>query len=739
MLSFPSQLIPEIEKTPDWCRLHLDYAQGLLRNSNYNRGLMDESFKSYNGIKPPSSILYLTNTYGRQNRAKFISYRAHSTKIKLMVGEFLTRPLNATVETINRDAKSAKMEQMDFVYGAMEAKAELEQLKNKVGVDLMEGAPIPDSEEDPIFDKMSPKDKEESIMQIILNEQIPSLDLKQKFSNDLLNCSIASMIYGKIERDEEGDTQYISVDPRDAIYEEIKGDTFLEKSPIMGCRQWLSVHEVLRRYKLTTKQIEMLNDISKNPQGYISQSGNCITQSPVGGLVVEVIHIEWKSVKPIYFKRITKTATQLAFDPSEKYIYTEMDTEAYEKNIDWHKKQVEKGSYEIVVKYIEDLWEATRIGGLKELDINMRRAQFQMRSVDDPTKILSGSYTGYLCGTVDGRRISLMNEMENWSNIFDIVMYQILKDVNKHKGTILGFNTAALGAKNSVKQINYDIVNDGFVTYDTSASGNMHGRDVSLNNILQTYDLGLSSSFGALVQFKNDILVMMDRMTGINNDREGQIAASATATNTNSAIQASMTITEPFFYGVYLYINKTLTKIVESTKVSWAFHKIEKGEQILGVSKFKYLKVSQEIGFKDYGVHLQDGGKYSEIKQFMQGMMEASLNAKEMRPEDALKFLLAESFSDQKAVLEESWAKIKELEGQNQQAQMANQQQMQQAQLQQQIEIANADREDRQAAKLTEIEAQADADIRVANSIAGNKIIEQDHKSALENQNEANY
>lgn len=728
MRVFPSQILPEKDKNPDWVRLHLDYGQDLLRNSNYQRGLMDESFKSYNGIKPPESVLYLTKTYGKQNRAKFIPYRAHSTKIKLMVGEFLTRPLNATVETINRDARSAKMEQMDFMYGAMEAKSELTHLKDKVGVDLMEGAPIPDGEEDPIFDSMSPKDKEESIMQIILNEQIPSLDLKQKFSNDLLNCAIASMIFGKIERDEQGETQYISIDPRDAIYEEIKGDTYLEKSPIMGCRQWMSVHEVLRRYRLTPEQVKKLEDISNNPQGYISQAGNVIRHSPVGGLVVEVIHIEWKSVRPMYFKKVLKTATQLAFDPSEKYIYTEMDTEAYENNIEWHKQQVEKGRYEIEVRYTEDLWEATRIGGLKELDTNMRRAQFQMRSVDDPTKILSGSYTGYLCGTVDGRRISLMNEMENWSNIFDIVMYQILKDVNKAKGTVLGFNTAALGAKKSVKEINYDIVNDGFVTYDTSASGNLHGRDVSLNNILQTYDLGLSSSFGALVQFKNDILLMMDRMTGINNDREGQIQASATATNTNSAIQASRTITEPFFYGVYLYINKTLTKIVESTKVTWAFFKLEKGEQILGVSKFKYLKVSQEIGFKDYGVHLQDGGKYAEVKQFMQGMMEASLNAKEMRPEDALKFLLAESFADQKAVLEQSWAKIKELEGQNQQAQMANQQQMQQAQLQQQLDIANAAREDAQANEKDNIILQGEVDIKVNAAAAGNKVIENQHK-----------
>lgn len=738
MRSYPQTNVLEKEKTPEWCKLFLDYSQDLLRSSDYNRSLMDESFKSYNGIKTPESILYLTKTYGIQNRAKFIPYRAHSTKIKLMVGEFLTRPLNATVTTINRDAKSAKMDQLDFMYGAMEAKSEILDLKNKVGVDIMEGAPIPDGEEDPIFQKMSPKDKEESIMQIILNEQIPSLDLKQKFSNDLLNCSIASMIYGKVERDEEGETRYISIDPRDAIYEEIDGDTFLEKSPIMGCRQWMSIHDVMRRYNFDTTQLQMLKDISNNPQSYANASNNRIRYSPNGGLVVEVIHIEWKSVTASYFKKMPKTVTQLIFDPSEKFIYTEIDAKNYEDNKEWHDSQVQKGKYEIEVRYAEDLWEATRIGGLEKLDVNMRRSYFIMRSVDEPGKVLSSSYTGFLCGTVDGKRISLMNEMENWSNIFDIVMYQILKDINKHKGTILGFNTAALGAKNTVKKINYDIVNDGFVTYDTSASGNFHGRDVSLNNILQTHDLGLSSSFGALVQFKNDILVMMDRMTGINNDREGQISASATATNTNSAIQASRTMTEPFFYGVYMYINKTLTKIVESTKITWAFYKLEKGEQILGVSKFKFLKVSQEIGYKDYGVHLEDSGKYAEVKQFMRDQLNASLNAKEIRPEDALAFVWSDIASEQRAILKEGWAKIKELEGQSQQAQMQNQQQMQAAQLEQQLQLAREDREDRQLNEKDNIILQGDTDIRVNQNKMSDQVIVNDHKFSNENLNNAN-
>jgi hypothetical protein len=601
----------------------------------------------------------------------------------------------------------------------------------------MEGAPIPSSEEDPLWDKISVKDKQETIMQIILNEMIKQDDLKIKFSNDVLNGTITSIMFGKVERDEEGETSYISIDPRNAIFEEIQGDMFLEHSPIMGSCIYYSVHDVLRRFNLTQKQVDLLNNAAQNPVNYINAPNGGFRMAG-NNLMVQVMHIEWKSVIPTYYKRLTKTANQLLLDSSDPYIYQPMDTEDYENNKDWHDNQQKKGKYEIVAKYAEDLWESTRIGGLPDLDINRRRALFQMRKVDDPTRIYGGSYTGFLCQTVDGKRISLMNELENLSNVFDILMYKILQDVNKYRGNVLGYNSAALPAKSSMKEVAYNIVNDGFIIYDTSATGNAHGRDVSLNNLLDVKDLGLSSSFPSLIQFKSDILNMMSAMTGINENRQGNIAASATVTNTNEAVSASRTITAPFFYGVHLFVSKTLEKIVESTKVTWGFYKVDKGEQILGTGKFKWLQVTQDIGFRDYGVHIQDGSRYNQINQYMQGLMEASLNAKEMRPEDALKFMIEETFAGKKAILEESWAKIKEIEQQGQQAQMQSQEQMQQAQLQQQIEIANADREDRQLNEKDNIILQGDVDIKVANATASNKIVENQHKYTNESLNNTN-
>lgn len=734
---FPNQTIPQSEKTPEWCSLHLDYAQNIWRSNYSLRDKMDKDFLSYNGVKTPESINLLTKTYGKVNRAKYVAYRAHKPKIQLMVGEFLTQPLAATVETTNREAKSEKMANMDLMYGAMIAKPELEHLKNKVGVDVMEGAPIPESEDDPIWDSLNVKDKEETIMQIVLNDKIIEDDVKIKFSEDVLNTAITSMCYGKIERNEQGDTHYISVDPRDAIFEEIKGDIFLEKSPIMGSCIYMSTHDVLRRFNLTPTQVSLVNSIAQNPTEFLRRANSGVKM--VGGsLMIQVMHIEWKSVIPKYFKRLNKTATQLALDSSDKYIYVELNTEDYEKNKAWHDKQVAKGAYEIIVKYAEDLWEATRIGGIKELDVNMRRALFIPRKVDDPTRIFGGSYIGFLCQTVDGKRISLMNELENLSNAFDITMYKILQDINKYSGKTVAYNLAALPARKTLKEVVYNMINDGFITTDTSASGNAHGKEVSLNKLIEEYDIGLSQSFPSLIAFKDHLLLMMDRMTGINENREGQISASATVANTDQAITASRTITAPFFYGLHLYMSKVLNRLVESEKITLAFYKIEKGEQILGTSKFKWLQITQKVGFKDYGVHIQDGSKYAQVNTFMKGLMEASLNAKEITQADALNFMLAETFAEKKAILEDAEAKVKEMLQSNQQAQIQSQQQMQQAQLQQQLELRKAEIEDAQAHDIEKINVQADADIRVKRSEMSDQVILNQQKfdnESINNQN----
>lgn len=725
--SFPRQDLEVYKKDDKWKALHLNYAEQVLKNYDSNRQRMTRLYQSYNGVKPPGSLAYLEKRYGKQNISKYISYRVGRTKLSLLHGEILKRPLSATVETINSDAVSEKMKQMDFMIGAMLAKKELGDLKDKAGVDVMEGAPIPADENDPIWSKMSPKDKEEDIMQIILDEQMIDLDLKKKMADCFLDLLITSMCYCKIEIDQNGDVKFHRIDPRDAIYEEIQGDDYLERSPIRGCRQTLSVQEVLSRYELTKDERDKLDAAIKNPTQYTGSDGisRGYMRMNQGQLLCDVIHIEWDSVEPIYYKRSPKTKFQMEIDPTSDSYTLEMDTADYEQGKDIHDKNVADGKYQVETRYKTVTYEATRIGGC--IDKNMRLKPFQVRSIDNPSAVLNSTYHGFIMGTVDGVRISIQQMIENFDNLYDIIQYQKNKDLARAKGKAMIYDLAGLPEGKKVKDILYELTNDGIVTYNSAAAGNFSGKNLDLVNAIKEIDIGLSNSLEYLMRIEENVLNQLDKITGINENREGQIAASSTVTNANSAIQASRTITEPIFFGMNGFVKKALMSVTNLSALSWAFYKLEKGEQILGTQKHKFLQVTKELGFKDFGLHIEDGSHYLDVRKDVKEMMSISLNAKEIRPIDAYKILMSETTAEMKANYENSVAEMQKAMQQSEQTNNQAQQQMKAMELKQQIDLAREDREDRQKSDADNILLAGQVQMQVDDNKAKNKVIETQH------------
>src|SRR3989304_9407584 len=145
--TWPDQTILEKDKDSQWYGQHLDFAEELLKNTDFRISKMDRMYNGYNGKTPPKSVKYLTETYGFKNKNKFIDYRAGRTKIDILHGEFLKIPLNSTVRTINSDATVKKLEQYDFNLGAAHAREAINTLRT-VGVDPLEGME-PEDPKDP--------------------------------------------------------------------------------------------------------------------------------------------------------------------------------------------------------------------------------------------------------------------------------------------------------------------------------------------------------------------------------------------------------------------------------------------------------------------------------------------------------------------------------------------------------------------------------------------------------------
>ncbi len=718
MAYFPRQDLMESQKTLEWVKLHLDYAEGILQRKNNSFSIMDRLYQSYNGIKNQQALQFIQNTYGRQNKAKFISYRLGRNKIELRKGEWLGQPLKPTVTTINSEARIKKLDEADLMRGAIALRQDLDTLKG-AGVDVLEGMELPDGDPDEVFNSMSFKDKNEHVMQVILDNGIKELDLKYKLSKNFLDTNITSVCYGKIDTDEEGNVDYIKIDPRDAIFDEIEGDDFLERSPVKGARFRMTVSEVDRKYKLTKEQKEQIKSFENN-------GGNGDTRRRTyqmnGDLCMDVIHIEWISMIPIYYKLSPKTQKQMEFDPSTDHYKIQIDTKEYEENKARYDSLVAKGKLlAIHTEWAEDIRQAVRIAGVITLDLG--RKKFQTRRTDNPSRVVDMSYVGYLHNTVDGIRISLQQIIENFDSMFDVVMYQILKELNAAKGKTLVYNRAALPQGRDMKQIIYDMVNDGFIDVDTSADGNESGQPLNTHDLVQVLDIGLSSSFQQLLLMKNDIIQTLDLITGINENRQGDIKASSTVTNAQFAVTASKNMTLPLDYGFTRFVERTLMKICEAYKISYAFYKVDKGRQILGDAQQRFLEIEKEIGYADYGVTIEDSAKFMEWKQQLMSLTEASLNAKEIRLEDVLKLQAAESMAQGTSILKNAWATVQKVAADQQQRQLQSQQEMQAQQLQAQQQMALENREDVQKSRIEEIITQGKVDLELQRNGNMDKLI----------------
>lgn len=720
--------IPESDKQkPEYYKVRLDFAETVLKDYSNTKDRMTRLFNSYNGVKTPESLAFWEKTYGKQNKSKYITYRLGRTKVDLLQGEFLKRPLQATVTTINVDAMSSKMAQKNLMLGAMVAKDEIEAIKANTGVDIMNGAQIPESEDDPIWKKMSFKDKQEDVMQIILDNQIKDLDVKRKLSQGFLNVEITNEVWGAVERNEQGDIEFHNIDPRDKIAIEIEGDDYYEKSPIKGCRRVMPVNLVLQRYELTKEQRDKLNQASLNYQDYIGVNGasrGYMTYES-GQLLCDVIHIEWDSVTPEYFKVVPKTQSQMFVDNTEDTLMLPLDTDKYEGNREYHDKMVAKGEYQIVTKYRADKYEATRIGGI--VDVNCRRCYFQKRSVDKPEYVLNSTYYGYKHGRVSGVSVSLQQVIENFDNLYDIIQYQKNRELAKSKGNILTIDRAGLGQKQKMTDVMYDMSNESLLTWDSADSGNM-GRNLDPANMFKSFDLGMSSSVQYLMAMEQNVIGALNQITGINENRMGVTAASSTATAQQSDIANSRTITEALFYGFSGYVSRVLKGIVDASAVSWAFYKTEKGEQILGSEKYGFLKVTQELGLRDYGVHIEDGTKYLEIVEKIDAVMQLGINAKTLNAIDVMNVMWAETLSQKKAFLEEALIRSERIAMQQMEAQNAAAAQMNEQQLATQLQIAQESREDAQVNEKDNIVLQGQVDMEIDNNKAKNDMFKQSQK-----------
>ena len=289
--------------------------------------------------------------------------------------------------------------------------------------------------------------------------------------------------------------------------------------------------------------------------------------------------------------------------------------------------------------------------------------------------------------------------LDDISFLYNVVMFQINRELAKSKGKAVAYDLAGLPKGQTMKDVMYNLADDGMYLYNSSQEGNKIGRDVMVQGTIKEIDLGISNTIAVLIPLKNELQLMADRLTGITEERQGQIAASSTVTNAQSNIIASRTMTEPMFYYMERFTERVFQKTLEAVKVAWGLMDTGEGDLIIGDEGTGFLKATADIANDDYGVYLIDGREEQEIKAKLDMLAQVSVNAKELRLQDWLKVSLAGTLGEAQLALEKGWKDMEESRMKSDE--MRNQ--LRQQQMQQQMEMAYEDREDRQEHDINKI------------------------------------
>ena len=640
-----------------------------------HRERLKKLYDSHNGIINETEIESIVKFTGKRSKTKYVKYRLGRSKIKLLHGEFLMLPLEPQVRTINQDAQNEKMKRFKKSLAMAYVKDQLEQVR-EMGFDVLRGVEIPTLEDKKFWSIDNFKLANEIIMQVLIDKKIKRDKIKREFHQNFVDLTIASEIYGKVYKDINGKVCYRVINPRHAIYEDSVYDPLLTRTPYMGEKRMMYYHEVINsdEFDLNKKDKEKLKQLAEG-----GSSDNEFGTERIGSeLAFPVYTLEWKGFQKVIRKISPARDSNIPYK-------TILSKEYYESNEKDILRDVKKGKYQIETGYREVLWVANRIGN--DIFTSAKTADDMIQILNKNNKYnVEFNYVGYLFSTTDGERVSIQELVYELERVYDDIRFQINKELKKFKGNILAHDEAFRPKSKRYIDIIHDIDEHGILRYNSSAEGNESGRDMD-RDIVKSVQLGSGEPLRILIEQAMNVEQTIDRITGLNENRQGLTKATTTATANVNNIEASRSITYDLFFCMNDFMEKVLMKVIEKEKLC---HQDE--DFVFDETQNRYLSITKDLMFANYYPYLSDGRMEGIIREKLEMMFGAEINAGNLRSSDVAKFLRESSFAKALKILEEANSELAKLRKEE----IAAGQQAKHEEIKADLQIAHEDREDRQ-------------------------------------------
>lgn len=685
--SFPAQKLPMSRKTQAWKEACVDYVvgagdSGFGGNGRSRSDEMQTYYDLYNSIYNEKDLKYVTNPFKQDDGfpAMAQDYNIIKPYVDQLLGEETKRPFNFHPQRTSDIAASEMQEKakemlMDYIQATIASKLSPEQAARYE--QALATGEIQTPEAIAKYLQKDYKDIAETEAYHALQFLKRKLNLTHEFYKGWKDALIGGEeIYyvGVIN----GDPYVERVNPMYFDYEHSLDLEFIDDAAWCRRKMIMSATEIYDRFydKMSERQLnELLElidqrpgagnnpEIRKTSMDYESiklHKINSFTDNPFDVDHITVYHCCWKSFKKIGFVTLLNPETGEAeeFQVDEDYKVT-----GTEQSVEWD--------------WIIEVWEGYRIGD--DMYIGIQPIEYQHISADNPNS-QKLPYTGVVYNNTNSKPRSLVSMMKPLQYMYIVVWYRLELALSRDKGKV-----AVMDITQIPKSMNIDVnkwmhylsaLGVAFINpYDEGwdIPGREGGKPSQFNQ-LSSWDLTMSNVIAEYVQLMQKIEDMVAKLTGITPQRQGQIAASELVSNTNTAVNMSYHITEPWFWNHNQVKRRVLTMLLNTSKAAWKDNK-RYLNYILDDATRAFVQLSDNFFYEDMDIFVDDSTKnqlyIDQLKQLLQPAMQNGASLL-----DIAEIITLDNMSMIKNRLEEIEQKRMEQMQQQQQAEQQAQQQI---------------------------------------------------------------
>lgn len=701
--SFPDINIQESEKKEDY---HKKWATAILNEAvdgRYEMGyrLMQESYNFYDGTQSGDEYSFLQESENGDNLpAVWINYNSVRSKVDVLLGELSQKGFELRVRAINKDAKSRRMDEKYRIKAKMMMQPDLEMLQQHTGMPVAPVENLPNTEEE-LDDYIEFEYKEdcERVMYAALNYLVLKYEWLQKRIVAFRDLVITGRCFAKTHI-VEGMVTYEVVDPRYMVFDSTSRDDYLRDSSYFGHLEYMPISEAIQRFKLSKKEIEDIGVADGTNNNAFLNIFNADSNSLGRDTSLKYISGTNTNVKVLVFfaqfqdvKRIKRKVSK------DKY-----GTEHFKKV-----KQNAKGKD--IKNYPVKVWrKVTLIAGKVVRDWGLK--ENMIRSVDDIYDTKS-DYVSLAHNFVNGNTISKVDLIKGLQNFKNVSMLNLQLAMNRAGPKGFFYDISQLPDGWSTDDVLYHLKTDGIQFYNSMQNG--YSRP---NPGLNQFDMTISQSINQYLLVCQNIDKEIDRITGINESRVGQVASASQAVGvTQSAIMSSQLVTEPLFKAFEFFTELLMSNLAGLVKIVFQ-NNPEAFAPIIGDSGINHLKITEDVHLQDYATFVDVTPPLIGDEQQFQQWLNAALSTQSISIQDALEFVnikdLQYKIRKLKRIIEKREKEKRDHEQQMMQMQSEQQSAAQQQALAMQSQLAMQEEQAKGVRRKEEIDQTSDNRMREA-------------------------